>query len=551
MTVETPDYSDESHFIPFARQEEFFGIPTSIKEAFFGGAAGPGKSYALLMDPILRRLHEHPRFHGILFRESFREQEESLVFESQHLYKPLGATYSGKPTFAWKFPSGAIIRFGYLQRDEQVYQHDTAQYNYVAFDELTAFTRFRWMYLVHVRCRTTVPGLPAYARAASNPLGIGHAWVKERFIDPAPGGRKIIAEQMPDGTTVKRIFIPAKVTDNPLIMKENPEYINSLMLLPEAEKRSKLYGDWDAVAGQVFTEFRTMQMPDEPDNAIHVIKPFPIPEYWPVVLAIDWGFDHPMWAGFFAIAPNERFYLCEEFTAKQVKIKVWGADLARRAHRYQNLKTPVSLDRSAWGDRGDELTLAQQIEAAILMPVERADSDRVGGKLLMHEYFRWRPRPARFEPPTGYSKDTEDLIFRRRGEEAARRYVAYFDPEPLELNLPQFQVFDTCTEFIRAVIACVSDPKKPEDVLKFAGDDPYDGGRYGFKRVHRYFDESKDAHKAFVRRDAVVERLHASGDMTSFYQEMEKLEEDERVDTAPVRRYDARTRSGRSFRATH
>ncbi len=336
---------EEEHIVPFPRQEEFFAIPTSIKEAFFGGAAGPGKSFALLMDPVMRRLHEHPRFHGIIFRETFKEQEESLVFESQHLYKPLGAVYNGSD-YAWKFPSGAVIRFGYLARDEQVYQHDTAQYNYVAFDELTAFSRFRWMYLVHVRCRTTVQGLPAYARAASNPLGIGHGWVKERFIDPAPGGRKIIAEKMPDGTFVKRIFIPAKVTDNPLIMKENPEYINSLMLLPEAEKRSKLYGDWDAVAGQVFTELRTINMPDEPKEALHVIEPFTIPEFWPVILAIDWGFDAMTWAGFFAISPVERWYLCEEFSAIQTKISVWGADLARRSTRYPNLKHPVTIDRS-------------------------------------------------------------------------------------------------------------------------------------------------------------------------------------------------------------
>ncbi len=237
-------------------------------------------------------------------------------------------------------------------------------------------------------------------------------------------------------------------------------------------------------------------------------------------------------------------------TEKQVKIKIWGADLARRAHRYVNLKTPASLDRSAWGDRGDEKTLSQQIEEATLLPMERADSDRIGGKLLMHEYFRWKPRPVRFEPPTGYSKDTEDLIFRRRGEEASLRYRQYFDPEPPEENLPQFQVFDTCPEFIRAVIACVSDPKKPEDVLKFDGDDPYDGGRYGFKRVHRYFDESADAHKSLVRRDTVIEKLRATGDMTSFYQEMEKLEEDERTDAAPVRRYHS-FRTRRSRRAAY
>jgi len=500
------------------------------------------------MDPLLRKYHLHPRFHGILFRETFPQLEESLIHESQTWYKLFGATYNGTEHF-WTFPSGAKLRFSYLARDEQAYDHDTAQYNYVAFDELTAFTRFRWMYLVHSRCRTTVEGLPAYARAASNPLGIGHAWVKDRFIKPAPEGGRIIAEVMPDGTLVKRIFIKARVTDNPLIMERDPTYINSLMLLPEAEKRSKLYGDWDAIAGAVFREFRQLHNFDEPVNAVHVVEPFPVPSYWPTFLVIDWGFSAMMWAGFFAVSPDERIFLVREHSCKQTKISVWGADLARMAIEYPSLHLPVTVDRSAWGDRGEEKTLAEQIEEALAMPLERSDSDRIGGKMLLHEYLRWSERPVRYVPPGGYSAETEAKLFRIRGEAAARDYKLLFEPEPPELNLPRYQIFDTCPLAIDAIVACTSDPKNPEDVLEWPGDDPYDGQRYGLKRAHRYFEEAREAGSTVGKREAIIERLHRTGDMTAFYREMDNLETEELASEGPVRRYN-RIRSGRSFRSS-
>lgn len=530
----------------FPKQQQFASIPVSIKEAFFGGAAGPGKSFMLLMDPLLRKLHLHPRFHGILFRESFPQLEESLIHESQAWYKHFGGIYNGTEHY-WKFASGAVIRFSYLAKDDQAYDHDTAQYNYVGFDELTAFSRFRWMYLVHSRCRTTVDNLPAYARAASNPLGIGHAWVKERFIDPCPDGGKIIAERMPDGSLVKRIFIKARVTDNPLIMKRNPEYINSLMLLPEAEKRSKLYGDWDAIAGAVFREFRQIHNIDEPANAVHVVEPFPIPSYWPVFVAIDWGFSALCWAGLFAVSPDGRIFLFKEFSWRHTKISVWGADLARSLVEYPGLQMPLTLDRSAFADRGEEKTLAEQITDATGMEVEKSDSDRIGGKMLLHEYLRWTPKPPRYIPPGGYSPEVEQKLYRLRGEKAALEYKRAFDPEPEEKNLPRYQIFKSCPLAINAIVACVSDPKNPEDVLAWDGDDPYDGQRYGIKRAHRYFEQAESAGQSIGRRERIIEKLNKTGDMTTFYREMEKFESDELASDGPVRRYN-RVRSGRTPR---
>ncbi len=519
---------------PFPRQAEFLALPTSIFEGFFGGAAGPGKSEVLLMDPIVRGLHEHPRFHGIVFRETYKQLDESLIMRAKQLYAPLGGTYNGNE-HAWKFPSGAIMRFSYLAKDEDAAGYDTAEFTYAGFDELTALSEYRYKYIAFSRVRKSVGNLPFYVRAASNPGGIGHTWVRDRFVKPAIHGRTILREILPDGRIVKRIFIPGRVTDNLHIMKYNPEYVNNLNLLPEAEKRTKLYGDWFALSGQVFTEFRNLHMPDEPENAIHVIPPFAIPEWWPKILTIDWGYSALCWIGWMAISPSNRTYLYREMGFKKTKIAFWASDVARASQFDGNIKK-VKLDPSAWGDRGEEKTLDQQIKDALGMVVEKADNDRIGGKMLMHEYFRWKPKPPRYVPPEGYQKEIEDRIYRIKGTAEAEKYRALFAPEQPENNLPKFQVFNTCNYFIDAIQSCVYDPDDPEDVKEFDGDDPYDGGRYGLKAVNKYFEESKEGFEEAQRASSIVQELQSTGDMTAFYRKMEKLESDQKKKSTVVRR---------------
>jgi hypothetical protein len=120
------------------------------------------------------------------------------------------------------------------------------------------------------------------------------------------------------------MFIPAKLTDNPHLMKADPDYITRLAILPFAERKAKLDGDWWTFSGQVFDEWRDKQMPDEPENALHVINPFSVPSWWPKVLAVDWGYEAMLWCGWFAIAPNKRIYLYQEYTSKREKIALLG-----------------------------------------------------------------------------------------------------------------------------------------------------------------------------------------------------------------------------------
>jgi hypothetical protein len=501
-------------------------MPFSVFEGFYGGAAGGGKSEVLLADPVVKGLTNHPKFHGIIFRRTFRQLEESLIPRAKEWYgwdgtTRFGAKYNDQKK-SFTFPSGATIRFSYLESDDDARAHQTAQYNYAAFDELTHFTEYQYIY-ISTRVRSSVADLPAYMRGASNPGGIGHTWCYKRFVEPCETGHVIISRMLPNGVTTKAIFIPALLTDNTSLTDADPNYINRLNLLPEAERRALLYGDWHAYSGQVFSEFRALHLPTEPDNALHVVDPFLVPTWWPKIIAIDWGYAAMTWAGWGAIAPDGVTFLYREYAQKRKYITEWAADIARLSQFDGNIKAIV-LDPSAWQTRGDPKQIYAQFEEASGFRVSKADNDRTGGKMLMHEYFRWTPRPARYIPKEGFSQDLHDRIYRMYGDERAAEYTSMFAPQPPETNLPKFRIFrGAAPEFVGAIQACMADPKRPEDVIEFEGDDPYDGCRYLIKRVHRYFKESADE---FSARNAVAKVLASAPSTFDMYRSMERYEQD-------------------------
>ena len=285
---------------PHPKQERFLELPSEVFEGFYGGAAGGGKSELLVAIPIVKGFYKAPGFHGIVFRRTFPQLEESLIPRSRELYTSVGGHYD-RSKHVWTFPSGATIRFSHLDSDDDARRHDTAEYQYAAFDELTHFTEFMYTYVASSRVRSTIPGIPAMVRSASNPGNVGHSWVRKKFVEPCRDGGKLLYDAR---SKTYRCFIKAKLTDNPHLMKDDPNYINRLNLLPEAERRAKVDGDWWVFAGQVFTEWRSQNFGDEPEYANHICTPFPIPSWWPKILFVDWGYRHMMYAGWLAISPD-------------------------------------------------------------------------------------------------------------------------------------------------------------------------------------------------------------------------------------------------------
>lgn len=505
---------------PNPRQADFAAIPDDVFEAMFGGAAGGGKSDILILLPILKDWIQYPWFKGIIFRRTYKQLEESIIPRTKDYYKHVGGVYNESKHF-WTFPSGAQIFLSYMQRDEDARDHDTAEYNYVAFDELTHFSYYQYSFITHSRVR----GRIRVVRAATNPGNTGHVWVRDRFVDPAPEGYVRIVDKE---SRESRIFIPSRVQDNTWLNETDPTYINRLMMLPEAERKAKLDGDWYSYAGQVFSEFREKKYGDEPDNALHVIEPFMIPSWWHKFAAIDWGHEAYTWMGWAAVSPQRRVYIYREYHEKGMYVSDWATTF-KTLSLGENLKGVV-IDPSAQQKRGDPKTILNQFtEFSGYVPL-LADNDRISGKMLLHEYLRWKELPKH---EGSFDEAMYQKIYRDSGQYNAEVYKAFFN-DSKTWPTPRLQIFNTCSALIKAIpLAKYNiDKGNPEDVAewnpteKSPGDDPYDGSRYLLKLVDKWLKDPslliKDEHQNELSKALTV--YAANGDTTEFYRRMEILE---------------------------
>lgn len=548
----------ESGFVswrPTDRQEKFLSVPYDVFEVLYGGALGGGKSEVGLILPLVCRtiltkiqLFQHPEFTGIIFRRTYQQLEKSLIPRAKIMYEAVGAKYNETKKL-FEFPNkdglvkgGGKVFLSHMENEKDVLQHDTNEYNYVFIDQAEQFTEFQLRYIAS-RVRRSNPDLPALYRLSANPGGISHIYLRKRYVEPAREGHVLLKDKI---TNTSRIFIPAKLEDNPHLEKNDPDYRNRLMLLPENERQAKISGDWFAFVGQIFSEFRPIRIPGEPENAIHICQPFVIPSFWPRILAIDWGYKNWTFAGWGAISPDKRLYIYRCYAAKEKTIRVWSADIGRLSQGETLARIP--LDPSAWQGRGHEMTLMQEFAEYSGLNPEKADNDRLSGVELIHEYLRFYPRPARTIPQGGYDQDTAMRILRLNGNEKFEEYMNLFKPEAPETNLPKLQIFEPSIhtgtkELIEAIQVAqyaehTKDGKAIEDYKEFDGDDPLDMLRYMLKSVNVYLDEVLEKTKYFEQEADIVRELSTTGDMTSYYMRMGKLESDRNANAPrPVRRY--------------
>jgi hypothetical protein len=393
-------------------QVEVLRAPDSVFELLGGGAAGGGKTDLGIMIPPVREFTNHPKFKGLVLRRTFPDLEKEIVPRQKEWYSHMGAIYN-ETKKTWTFhPSGAVIQNGHAEREDDVRKYDSAEYNYIDWDESTHFSGFQYLYLSISRCRSSSPDLPAIVRCFTNPGNVGHAFFKKRFVDPFPAGRKIIKDGI---TGQKRLYIPFKGTDNPHLLTNDPGYLKRLEGLPENERRAKLHGAWDAYEGQVFSEFRIIRLSDEPRNALHVIEPFSIPDWWPRIMAIDWGWDAMTFIIWAAISPSGRcfIYRTESWTRKLIKI--WAAEAMKLTGEEQ--LEDVVICHSANQRRGEDLNIREQVTAAFddKYLIRVGERDRVGGKNLVHEYLRWEQKPDYRNDNLKYDPMLAAKILRLRG----------------------------------------------------------------------------------------------------------------------------------------
>lgn len=344
------------------RQLEF--IHSTAFETLFGGAAGGGKSYAQLIDALVFALR-YPASRQLVLRRTFPELKRSLIQVSLSLYPTQVAVY-GETSHRWKFVNGSVIEFGSCDGENDVTKYQSAEYDVIRFDELTHFTEFQFKYLLS-RVRG-VNGYPKQVKSATNPGGIGHSWVKARYIDALQPG--VVC----DG----KLFLPAKVQDNTFLMQRDPDYIRRLGLLDERSRKALLYGEWNLFEGQYFGEFSV---------DIHVCAPpDPIPAHWRRYLAIDYGLDMlaALWV---ALADDGTAWVYREVYRSGLIISE-AAEAIRRAeppgeHIAQRLAPPDLFNRRQETGRS-----AVDIFADAGLYFDRAMGERVAGWYAVKEYLR-------------------------------------------------------------------------------------------------------------------------------------------------------------------
>jgi hypothetical protein len=234
---------------------------------------------------------------GVIFRRSNPELEE-LIARSQTL---IPETWPGsewaKVEKTWRLPTGATLRMRSLDRLEDVASFWGHSYSWIGWDELGAFPDDKPYRQLMACLRSAEPVEAKRIRASANPAGPGHAWIKQRFIDPAPNGYELIHD--PD-TELNRVFIPSRVTDNLILMMRDPNYVDRLKGVGSPELvRAWLEGDWSAVVGSYFPEFGPQ----------HIVRPFRIPNHWLRFRAMDWGSARPFCVLWVAMCDGSTGYL--------------------------------------------------------------------------------------------------------------------------------------------------------------------------------------------------------------------------------------------------
>lgn len=434
---------------PQPRQAVF--MSRSEGEALYGGAAGGGKSDALVCE-ALRQVHI-PHYKGALVRKTY-PQLEDLIDKSLRYYPAAfpKARYNSS-SHTWKFPSGAKVVFRSMANRSDYLKFQGFSYDFIGVDELTHFTLAEYLYVVLTRNRPNGPGTRVYSRATANPGGIGHGWVKERFISPAPPMTTItdpVSWFDPDGIRHERmqtrIFVPSSVFDNPALLANDPEYVQRLASMPDAEKKALLYGDWDSFSGQVFIEWRNDPTHYDEHINTHVITPFAIPAGWRIWRGFDWGYSKPFSVGWYAADHDGRIYRIREMYGctgtPDEGVKWEPARVAREIRRIENEDPNLKgrqifgiADPSIWGEgTGDSVADMMAREQVYF---DKADNSRNDGKMQIHHRL---------------ALDDEG------------RSMLY--------------IFSTCTHAIRTIPALVYSITDVEDVDTKTEDHIYDEMRY-------------------------------------------------------------------------
>lgn len=421
-----------------------------VFEVFYGGARGGGKTESSIGDWLQHSSLYGEGAIGIFFRRKLVQLAE-VVARTKQIFPKLGAKYNEQQK-TWTMANGARLKFAYLERDSDAEEYQGHNYTRVYVEEVTNFPSSAPIDKLRATLRSG-SGVPVGMRLTGNPGGAGHNWVKARYIDPDPRGFKLITESTEielDGqkmmVSLDRVFIPSKIGDNQLLMRNDPTYLLRLRQSGSAALvRAWLEGDWSIVDGAFF---------DEWDHSKHVLD---TREWLPAIparclrfRAHDWGSAKPFSVGWYALSDG-----------------TWGLPKGAlvKYHEWYGASGPnkglkMSAELVAQGIKEREREAGHVVHYGVADP---AIFIRNGGpsiaEMMMVKGVSWRPADNKRIPGA-------EMVHQRLKGPAG------------DASTPWLYFLDCCEDTIRTLPTLQHDDMNPEDLDTEAEDHAYDETRY-------------------------------------------------------------------------
>lgn len=447
-----------------------------VGDVLYGGARGGGKSYGVLGHFPAKAAEAYKKhgikrsFTGLLLRRTSPEFRQ-LLEEAKRVYSGIAEWESGHRRFQFPDDSvygGAQLYFGYLNLEEHADRYQGLSLSWLCAEEAQNWPTPDLLDKLRATLRSSVGG-QTYFIATGNPGGVGHTWLKNRYVDPAPPNTIFMVKSEFDGEIYEtpRVYIPSLLQDNKLLMENDPTYASRIILSAggnEGKIRGWLLGDWSISAGGLFDDIW--------DNRIHILEPFKIPFSWDVYRAYDWGSSSPFSIGWWARSDGTTAAMRDGSyrtfpPGTLFRISEWyGADSSHKGLRM--LECDI-----AQGVVDRESTFSFEVNDG---PADSSIFNVVNGRSLADEW-----------PDYGINWLAADKSpgSRITGWQQIRQMLGASTKEIMEQ--PGIFVFDTCREFIRVFPTSRTDDKKPDDLDTNSEDHIQDETRYMVRHIPNEF----------------------------------------------------------------
>ena len=344
------------------KQKEF--CQARSRYVAYGGARGGGKTHVARLKAFGGAL-TYPGIRILMVRLEYPELEQTLILPMRQMIPPQLASYNGGMRM-FTFSNGSIIKFGHFGNSDEI-EYQGPEYDWIFIEEATQFTEKKFRILGS--CLRGATQIPRRMYLTCNPGGIGHAWVKRLFVD-----REYETGEKAEDYT----FIHATIDDNPQLMEASPEYKQMLELLPEDIRRAWRYGDWNALAGTFFPEFR-------PES--HVDPPMPqIPKHWHKYRVLDYGLDMLacLWIG---VDEHGHCHVYREVQQPNLIVSQAAKLILDLTPPDENILCTLAPS-DLWSRQKDSGKTMSELFALSGLPLVQAGRDRVVGWMAVKELLR-------------------------------------------------------------------------------------------------------------------------------------------------------------------